>query len=631
VAETITLVNEVLTQLFRGQPMQAVDRLQKEAGSGCSPQLLSLLRLAAQRPCQPFLYYLKLHNLWTRLGTPALKPNASARPVLLLTDFTADGLKPLITLFAGTLGVSTSIEIPPFDSVEQLVLNAATPLPITGKHIVILGFSEHWLKRYLGSAPLIEAPAVERVKEVYQSVLSGLRALEPAHILLMNFPARSYALPGGNVALGEARGWNRVVAHLNDRLGTLAAGDTHVVDIADAVFAAGGRAALGRLSYLRSKMVFEAPGTIAVARELAFGIAHVCGKTHRALVTDWDNTLWGGEVAELGSHGVVCGHDSPDALGFLMVQEYIRGLKSFGVLLAAASKNDPRVQKIFGENPELPLKLDDFASLQVSWDPKSRSLERIAAELGFGTEYMVFVDDSLFELAEVVAAHPHVDVLPAGPDAETTLRTLSESRFFNVISLSAEDAQRSAAAQALKQQRELQAKFTNVEDFLRSIRIRLEVSRVNDQNRARVLQMFQKSNQFNLTTRRHGDRELRQFEDSGAMVGVFSYEDAFGPQGIIAVVNLLSEPAALRIESWVMSCRVLNRTVEQAVFAWILEQAAGRPIVGEYIPTEKNGLVRDLYARLGFMRSTSDTAGTDVWCFEGAAAPKHFAEIKQAA
>jgi FkbH-like protein len=625
------LLHETLRPLLTGDAAGAADHLGRWAAEhGPSADAHPPLRLAIHRPGQPFLYYLKLLNLWKRLGKPALKPNPTRRKVLLLTDYTADNLAPLMTLFAAAYGVELDVEVPPFDSVEQLAFAGAGE-----RQLVILSLAEHWLDRYLGKAALVTRAALKQTEEMVERVLGGLTARGAEHILVTNFPPRAYAPAAGMVGTPDAVGRSQAIARLNVWLADRQDSKTHVVDLADALYGAGGRAAAGRISYFRSKMAFEPAGTVAAAREVATAIAHLLGKAHRAVVTDWDNTLWGGEVAECGSHGVVCGLDSPDALAYTKVQEYLRGLAATGVLLAGVSRNDPTVARIFRENPDLALKESDFASVQVSFGPKSAAIGQVSRDLGFGTEFMVFVDDSLFELAEAVATHPYLDVLLAGPEPEATLRTLSEARFFNAVALSQEDVKRGAAARALKEQRDLQANFADLESFLREIRIRIDVAGLTDANLPRVVQMFQKSNQFNLTTRRHGEADLRRLLTDGGTIGVFSYEDAFGPQGVISVATLVPDGDAVRIESWLMSCRVLNRTVEQAVFAWIAEQAAGRDIVGEYLPTEKNGLVRDLFRSLGFELVSQDLAtGRAVWCYSTrtvADLPKHYARLRPAA
>jgi FkbH-like protein len=627
------LFHDLLPPLLNGDAGGAVDRLTRHVGEhGPAPELHPLLRLAIHRPGQPFLYYLKLVNLWKRFGGPMLKPNPTRQKLLLLADTTADNFVPLLKLLTAAFGVELEIELPPFDSVEQTAL---APSSAQGPHLTVLSLSVHWLSRYLGTGPLATREAIGRVEAMIDRIIAGLHARGSDRVLVTNFPPRAYALPGGLVGQGDSVGWNRAVGRLNNWLADRQDGRVHVVDLADALHGAGGRGAAGRVSYLRSKMAFEPAGQVAAAREVASAVVQVLGKSHRAVVTDWDNTLWGGEVAEAGSHGIVCGRDTPDGLGYTKVQEWLRGLSAMGALLAGVSRNDPAVARVFRENPELVLREQDFAAVRVGFGPKSVAIGEIARDLGFGTEFCVFLDDSPFELAEALAAHPYLDVMLAGPEPEPTLRTLSESRFFNAVSLSAEDAQRGTAARALKEQREFRAGFSDLDSFLREIRIRIDVAGLTDANRPRVEQMFQKSNQFNLTTRRHGEAELGRLLVAGGTVGVFSYEDAFGPQGVISVVVLVPDGDAVRIESWLMSCRVLNRTVEQAVFHWVAEQAAGREIVGEYIPTEKNGLVRDLYRSLGFeLVSTDAGSGRQVWRFARAGArelPKFHAELRRVA
>lgn len=202
------------------------------------------------------------------------------------------------------------------------------------------------------------------------------------------------------------------------------------------------------------------------------------------------------------------------------------------------------------------------------------------------------------------------------------------------MALSDADLLRTEAAHSLKLQREARDDFTSIEDFLQEIDITLEVHPLSEPNLARVVQMFQKSNQFNLTTRRHGETELKQLQSQSGRIGVFSYTDKFGTQGIISVITLVESDEVVEIESWLMSCRVLNRTVEEAVFCWATQIADHRPLVGEYIPTEKNKLVKDLYPRLGFEHlDTVESTGTERWRYnpsQGRQLPKHFVSLRAA-
>jgi len=624
------MLNDFLRELYTGRFSNALALLESVDKGSPSREARAMLRLAILKPGHSYLTYQRLLNIWSAWGKPALKPNAVKKKAAIVADFTADHFGPMISLFASAQGVQLETYLPGFDSVEQTVLDPGSPLYKNQPDIAILFFSERWLKRYTGSSALCKTEDLQRGKENLNALIQALGVHSKADLLIGNLPLSAWPLAGGIIAREGLAGWNQTVSRWNEWLTSLTSRNLRIVDLAGALFNAGGRSAMGNVNYLRARMAYEMPGTLAVARELAGGLAHLCGRTHRAFVSDWDNSLWGGEVAELGSHGVVCGQDSPEALGFFLIQEYIKSLTSLGILIAGVSRNDPAVQKIFDENKSMPLNLADFASLQIGWAPKSDAVGRISKELGFGPEYMVFMDDSLYEIAQVLSVHPDIDVLWAGPDSQGTLDRLAQSRFFNALSLSDEDLQRGSRAALLKEQRDLKSSFANIDEFLQAIKVKLTFSPLDENNMDRVIQLFQKTNQFNLTTRRHREEDLKQLTDNGGKVYAISYEDSFGSQGIISVIALQHNENALIIDSWLMSCRVLNRSVEQAVFSFILEQAKGKPVTGEYIPTEKNGLVRSLFPDLGFDLDTADSdTGRQVWNCIKQKPPKHFVEIIQ--
>jgi FkbH-like protein len=337
---------------------------------------------------------------------------------------------------------------------------------------------------------------------------------------------------------------------------------------------------------------------VALARELSAGVAQLFGRQHRALLTDWDNTIWGGEVGEVGPLGVVCGHESPDGLGYLTLQTYLRDLNAAGVLLGGVSRNAPEAAEVLEQNPDLVLRREHFVSLALSWGNKSDSISAIQSQLGFGVEFMLYVDDSLVDLAEALTTHRDIDVVSAGPNPDQTLDRLSTARFFCALHVTDDDVQRPRRTAALLEQR---TSSPDAAGFLRSLQMRLSVSGMTDVNKPRLLQLIQKTNQFNLTTRRHGERDIADLQSRGATIAAFSYADRFGSQGIVGLAILVPEgPDTLIIDTWLMSCRVLNRGVEEAMFEWIVRLASRRTLVGQYVPTEKNGLVRDLYHRLGF-------------------------------
>ena len=224
----------------------------------------------------------------------------------------------------------------------------------------------------------------------------------------------------------------------------------------------------------------------------------------------------------------------------------------------------------------------------------------IERDLNFATDLMVYVDDNLVDLAEVLSRFPYIDVVLAGPTADYTLNRLSSARYFNTFRVTEEDTRRHEMARIIAEQNRAIESSSSPKEFLRSLNIQLTVSSVNDANRPRVLALLQKTNQFNLTTRRYVAHDLDQLVKDGAEIGVFAYSDKFGPQGIIGLMIVKPEAHELAVDTWLMSCRVLNRNVERAMLEWAEKKSAGRVITGAYIPTSKNKLVSKLFDRFGF-------------------------------
>ncbi|MCH8822014.1 MAG: HAD-IIIC family phosphatase [Planctomycetes bacterium] len=620
-----------LSLVFENDAKALATALDTLSDSGQQDSVMTLMRLAMLQPNRTTMWYSRLLNRWEDLGQPALKPNAISKKVICLSNHTIDNLLPLARVFGAALGLHFDINVTAYDAVESEVLNPSSELYEDAPDFVAVVLSEHWLNRYIGKDAIITSEALNNAIEMIQRITSSLLTNSSAHILFSSFPPAAQVSPAGYVGTGNRLGRSAALAKINSAIHDLQSDRLTILDMNCAIHSAGGTGAYSAPNYLRAKMPYEQRTLIGIARELAFGIASLCGKSHRALVTDLDNTLWGGIIGDAGRHGIVSSQDDPDGLSYFLLQTYFKSLKSLGILICAASKNSPEIQQIFENNADIAICFDDFSSMQIHWEPKSRSISQISSELGFGAEYMVFVDDNPFELAEALRLHPHLDVVLARTDPTETLACLTESRFFHTLQITDADLNRHGQIAAKQAGTKMQAQFEDYNEYLKAINITVEVQLFGEHNQRRVLQMFQKSNQFNLTTRRHTHADLEALIDAGATIGVFSYKDDFGPQGVIAAVTLIPENDNLRVESWVMSCRVLNRTVEQAICQWIIEQADGCPIVGEFIGTQKNGIVRDLYDRLGFsIESQNDDEDSKRWIFDPAAGttpPQHLTTL----
>jgi FkbH-like protein len=401
---------------------------------------------------------------------------------------------------------------------------------------------------------------------------------------------------------------SRFVARLNENLRALA--DAHGVDILslDAALREDGLAAWhDDALWCRSKQEI-APAVAPTYGDLvARLLAARAGRSYKCLVLDLDNTLWGGVIGDDGLNGIVLGQGSALGEGFVAVQEYAKDLARRGVILAVCSKNDAHnAVEPFEKHPDMVLKLADIACFRANWDDKVANLRAIAQDLNIGIDSLVFLDDNPFERNLVRERLPMVAV-PEVPDDDPALvpRVLADAGYFESLGLTGEDRQRTLQYQENRARAELRAAATDLDAYLRGLEMKLIWNRFDKVSQQRVVQLINKTNQFNLTTRRYTDADVEAIMADPKSFGLhMRLLDRFGDNGIIAIViGRLGDDRAVEIDTWLMSCRVLGRQVEALTLNLIAAQAkalGATRLVGEYIPTAKNGMVRDHYRKLGF-------------------------------
>lgn len=353
---------------------------------------------------------------------------------------------------------------------------------------------------------------------------------------------------------------------------------------------------------------------------------HVCriisamrGKSRRCLVLDLDNTVWGGVIGDDGLEGIQIAQGDATGEAFLSVQQLALALRARGVVLAVSSKNtDAIARRPFKDHPDMLLKEDHIAVFQANWDDKATNIRAIAKELALGLDSFVFLDDNPVERGLIRREIPEVAVPELDNDPASYARTLAAAGYFEAIGFSEEDRARADMYQANARRLSLQGHTSDLQSYLRSLEMRILFGSFDRTTRSRVTQLINKSNQFNLTTRRYTEPQIEQLEqDSDAMTLHVRLLDKFGDNGIICVIICRpSRPDTWAIDTWLMSCRVLGRCVEQAVLAEILfrARAAGiSTLEGLYIPTERNEMVREHYAKLGFTRIDGSSDGSSRW------------------
>ena len=342
------------------------------------------------------------------------------------------------------------------------------------------------------------------------------------------------------------------------------------------------------------------------------------GGSAKCLVLDLDNTLWGGVVGDDGVEGIVLGQGSAEGEAFLEVQRYVRDLAARGVILAVCSKNDEaNALAPFERHPEMLLRRDDISCFMANWQDKAANLRAIAGTLGIGLDSLVLLDDSPYERAQVRAALPMVLVPEVPEEPALVPRLLAEAGYFEAVAVTGEDRARAAQYQANHARVALRGGAPDLGAYLASLEMRLSWRRFDRLGLARIVQLVNKTNQFNLTTRRTSEAEIAAVMADPEAVGLqLRLTDRFGDNGVIAVVIARREVAQtgvdLDIGTWLMSCRVLGRTVEDATLAVIAGEAhrlGAGGLRGTYLPSEKNAMVASFYDRLGFRLIRSDAGG----------------------
>jgi len=341
-------------------------------------------------------------------------------------------------------------------------------------------------------------------------------------------------------------------------------------------------------------------------------------------VLDLDNTLWGGVIAEDGLDGVQLGPGSPAGEAYVAFQEYVRALKERGVVLAVVSKNnDGDAREPFLKHPDMRLRLEDFAVFLANWDDKATNIRRVAEILNVGRDSLVFVDDNPAEREIIRQKLPEVEVISMPPDPARYVRAVSESLLFEIASFTAEDAARSAQYAARAAALEVERGADSLEEFYASLQMEAATAPFDAINMPRIAQLVGKTNQFNLTTRRYSLHELESFaKDPDVVTMYLRLRDTFTDHGLAALLIARDKGGSLDIETWLMSCRIIGRTVENEMFRRLCITARARglaTITGTYVPSEKNAVVRDLYERLGWVLVGTSPDGVTTWNYDLAA------------
>lgn len=540
----------------------------------------------------------------------------------VLASATVDLMREHLTVAAARHGIALEVGFAPFDQIVQQALDPGSEANRSRPDAFLVLFDHHWLG-LSGFDDLNPEHVATRI-DLLRDVIDGLATHggAPSIIPTVACPPMSMF---GNADLRIAGSLRASIAAFNTAvLDLISRTGGYCLDVAALAERVGTYDWFDPVQWAAYKLPFSNRADPVFSESLASLLAAIRGKARKCLVLDLDNTVWGGVVGDDGPEGLVVGQGSAMGEAFLAVQRTALDLRRRGVLLAVCSKNDEdNARQPFRTNPNMLLREEHIAAFVANWNDKASNLERIASMLNIGVDALVLLDDNPAERARVRAALPMVGVPELPNDPSHYPRLLLSAGYFEAISFSREDQDRAAQYHADQKRSEIRTGAASVEGYLLDLAMEIDARPFERANIARITQLVNKTNQFNLTTRRYMEHEIvAMMDDPSTYTLQVSLKDRFGDLGMIAVVICRSvggggEPS-WDIDTWLMSCRVLGRKVEDYMMRRLLADAhaAAVPRVsGSYLPTRKNGMVRDLFERLGGILLEEDDTGARRFVF----------------
>ena len=571
-----------------------------------TPSLLAGLRraLTEKAPTLPVIF--QAGEQIAKAGAdPGVLAGTTTQRIAVLGAVTIDYLRRAVACAVLQEGVFPVLYQAPFGSYVQEVLDPASPLHSFAPDLVVI--APHW--REIVTPLPISAPAAEVEAALdarlglfrtlwKQCAAKGMKIIQ--HLLVP--PPQRYC--GVAERLAPAAPANQV-RRLNEMLLQAGRGQVHWIDLEGWANEVGCRRFAAAKFYYLAKLDFDQrwlPDYLPLFRA-AWRAANARGK--KVLVLDLDNTLWGGVIGDDGVEGIVLGAASPAGEAFEDWQHYLKGLSDRGVILAVCSKNTPEIAAAGFTHASSVLKREDFAAFECSWNDKVGGLRRIARDLNLGIDSFVFADDNPAECDLVRQELPEVAVVHLGSDPAQFIDIFDAGHWLDLQAYTTEDLGRTASYAARAAARAEQAGATDIGSYLAGLAMRGRLYVPDEPDIVRVAQLELKTNQFNVTTRRYSEAAIRDFlARDDVVVLAFRLADRFGDHGLVSTLIALHEGDTLRIDSWLMSCRVFSRSAEQYVLRGLLTLARGRGVtrvLGEYLPTPKNDVAAALYPRLGFV------------------------------
>jgi FkbH-like protein len=581
--------------------------------------LRSAIPKEMQFPIAPGNLLRKRHSLKKEL---LAQPNLIPTRIAILGGSTTVEVKSMLELFLLAQGIQPTFYESGYNRYSEDILFENHKLLHFKPDVVFI----HTTWRNVSQFPeLMESEMevdqrVRREAARFESLWSKIHSELGALIIQNNFDLPRLR-PLGNLEAFESSGRVNFLLRLNAEFAAYAR--THSRFLLNDILYLSAQVGLdtwhGHTYWYNFHMAVSPTATVPLAQNVAALIKSAYGKSKKCLVLDLDNTLWGGVVGDDGVQNLILGRDHPVGEAFLDFQQYVKDLHRRGVILAVCSKNDIENAKEGFSHPDSILKLEDFSSFKANWNPKPGNIREIAAELNIGLDSVVFVDDNPAERALVADQLPEVASPDVGSNVARFAEILESEHYFEADKIVQDDLNRSSYYNSNSQRSTYQANFQDYGEFLTSLEMVAEIAPFSPVYLERITQLINKTNQFNLTTRRYTSAEVDALDRDPLFLTLYGrLADRFGDNGLVSTLIGRVTDDAVELDIWLMSCRVLNREMEFAMFDALVEQCQARgihKIVGVYIPSNKNSMVAKHYLNLGFTAVEGCSESRQLWHF----------------
>ena len=537
-------------------------------------------------------------------------PEEKRVKVALLSSFTIDPLGIYLDVKSRMVQLVPEIYVAPFNQYQQEILDESSGLYDFKPDVVVLAVEADVLLNQNFFSEFVKLSDVKQyhreILDRIQTIVSMLTARTNAMVLVNNFLVPSFS-PYGILDNKAECGLRTFFIDLNQQLADLYkdSSQVYVVDVEAAAGKHGKLRCIDPKMYYRGSLLFSESFLPVIADEYMGYIKALKNLTRKCIVLDLDNMLWGGIIGEDGVDGIQLGNDSPGN-AYKDFQRALLGYYNRGVLLAVNSKNNLEdAMKAINEHPHMLLREKHFVAMKINWQNKVQNMIELAKEINIGLDSMAFMDDNPREREHMKQSLPQIHVVDMPTSPFLYRQTLESLNDFNLLALTEEDKKRGEMYHARKKRNDLRESISSVDDFLKSLETRIVIKEADEIGLPRIVRMVNKTNQFNLTTRRYKDAEVRKMNDPDNQFLIYSLQvsDKLGDEGIVGAAIVRKEPEVWILDSFLLSCRVIGRKVETAFLSTIVADAKKQGVsmvVGEYIPTQKNAPVKGFYSSHGF-------------------------------